>query len=157
LGEEGEMKSTKSLLTCSIGFVILLVGCVIMFRILGNGTNTSSLVTECQLTENNAVIRLYEVHGSSVTTPDSWSVTYQEPSSSKKTIFSAYSSPAVKDIKCEQSEVIFIFYPGDYQEALALDWIRNELVNKPLSFYKSHLKTPEYWDEVSDWKYIMHY
>ena len=72
-------------------------------------------------------------------------------------IFSAYSSPGVKDIKCEQSEVILIFYPGDYQEALSLDWIRNELVYKPLSFYKSHLKTPEYWDEVSDWKYIMRY
>jgi len=63
----------------------------------------------------------------------------------------------VKDIKCEQSEVILVFYPGDYQEALSLDWIRNELINKPLSFYKSHLKTPEYWDKVSDWKYIMRY
>jgi hypothetical protein len=151
------MKSTKSLLTCSIGFVILLVGSVIFFRILGNRTSTNSLVTECQLTESNAMVRLYEVHGSSVTTSDSWSITYQEPSSSKKTIFSAYSSPAVKDIKCEQSEVTLIFYPGDYQESLSLDLIRNELVHKPLSFNESHLKTPEYWDEVSDWKYIMHY
>ena len=151
------MKSTRSLLNCSIGFVVLLVGSAIFCRILGNGTRTDSLVTECQLTENNAVIRLYEVRGSSVTTSDSWSVTYQEPNSFKKTIFSAYSSPGVKDIKCEQSEVILIFYPGDYQEALSLDWIGNELVHKPLSFYKSHLKTPEYWDDISDWKYIMRY
>ena len=151
------MKSTKSLLTCSIGFALLLVGSVIFFRIFGNGTSVNSLVTECQLTENNAMIRLNEVHGSSVTTSDAWSVTYQEPNSLKKTIFSAYSSPGVKDIKCEQSEVILIFYSGDYQESLSLDWIRNELVYKPLSFSKSHLKTPEYWDEVSDWKYIMRY
>ena len=151
------MKSTKSLLNCSVGFVILLVGSIIFFRILGNGTRTNSLVTECQLTENNAMIQLDEDHGSSVTTSDTWSVTYQEPSSSKKTIFSAYSSPAVKDIKCEQNKVTLIFYPGDYQEALSLDWIRDELVYKPLSFSKSHLKTPEYWDEVSDWKYIMRY
>ena len=89
------------------------------------------------------MVRLYEVSGSSVTTSDSWSVTYQQPNSSKKPIFTAYSSPGVKDIKCEQSEVILIFYPGDYQEALSLDWIRNELVYKLLSFYESHLKTQE--------------
>ncbi|MEP6896244.1 MAG: hypothetical protein ABI986_11615 [Chloroflexota bacterium] len=151
------MKSTKSLLNCSIGFVILLVGSVIFLRVLGNRTSANSFVTECQLTENNAIVRLYEVHGSSVTTSDSWSVTYQEPSSIEKTIFSAYSSPGVKNIKCKQSEVILVFYPGDYQESLSLDWIQNELVHKPLSFYKSHLKTPEYWDNVSDWKYIMRY
>jgi len=80
----------------------LCVGSLIYFRILGNETSANSLVMECQLTENNAMVRLYEVRGSSVTTSDSWSVTYQEP-----------------------------------------------------SFAKSHLKTPEYWDEVSDWKYIM--
>ena len=103
------MKPTKSLLNCSIGFAVLLVGSIIFFRILGNGTRTNSLVTECQLTENNAVVRLYEVRGSSVTSSDSWSVIYQEPGSFKKTIFSAYSSPGVKDIKCEQSEVMLIF------------------------------------------------
>ena len=151
------MKSTKSLLTCSIGFVVLLVGSLIFLRILGNETSANSLVMECQLTENNAVVRLYEYHGSSITTSDSWLITYQEPNSLKKTIFSAYSSPPVKNIECEQSEVILIFYPGDYQESLSLDWIRNKLVNKPLSFYKDHLKTPEYWDDISDWKYIMRY
>ena len=151
------MKSTKSLLNCSIGFVALLVGSVIFCRIWGARTSTDSFVKECQLIENKAVVRLYEHHGSSVTTSDSWSVTYQEPDSSENTIFSAYSIPGVKDIDCEQSEVALIFYPGDYQESLTLDWIQNELVHKPLSFYKSHLKTQEYWDNVSDWKYIMHY
>ena len=151
------MKSTKSLLNCSIGFVVLLVGSVILIRILGNGTSADSFITECQLTENNAIVRLYEHHGSSFTTSDSWSVTYQELDSTKKTIFSSYSSPGVKEIKCEQSEVTFVFYPGDYQESISLDWIRNELVHKPLSFYKSHLKTPEYWNEVSEWKYILQY
>ena len=81
------MKSTKSLLNCSVGFVLLLVGSVIFFRIFGNGTRANSLVTECQLTENNAMVRLHEVRGSGVTTSDSWSVAYQEPSSFKKTIF----------------------------------------------------------------------
>ena len=151
------MKSTKSLLNCSIGFIVLLAGSVILGRVLAARTRTDSLVTECQLTENNAVVRLYEHHGSSVTTSDSSSITYQEPGSFKKTIFSAYSSPGVKNIKCERSKVILIFYPGDYQESLSLDWIKNELVHKPLTFYKAHLKTPEYWDEVSDWKYIMRY
>jgi hypothetical protein len=151
------MKSTKSLLNCSIGFAVLLVGSIILFRILGNGGRTNSFVTECQLAENNAVVRLYEHHGSSVTTSDSWLITYQEPNSLKKTIFSAYSSPSVKNIECGQSEVILIFYPGDYEESLSLDWIRNKLVNKPLTFYKDHLKTPEYWDDISDWKYIMRY
>lgn len=109
------------------------------------------------MTENKAIVRLYEVHGSSVTTSDSWLVTYQEPSSPEKTILSAYSSPGMKDINCKQSDVILVFYPGDYQESLPLNWIRNELIHKPLSFYKSHLRSPEYWDEVSGWKYIMQY
>ena len=151
------MKTTKALLTCSIGFVVLLVGSLIFFRILGNRTDANSLITECQFTDGHTVARLYKSNGSSVTTSDSWSVTYQEVESKEKTIFSAYSSPGVKEIVCEQSEVILIFYPGDYQESLSLDWIRSDLVHQPLSFYKSHLKTPEYWDEVSSWKYIMQY
>ena len=101
------------------------------------------------------MVRLYEVRGSSVTASDSWSVTYQEPRAKESTIFGAYSSPAMKDIVCGQNEIILVF--TDDQESLPLDWIRNELVYNPLSFYKSHLKTPEYWDEVSDWKYIMRY
>jgi hypothetical protein len=109
------------------------------------------MLAECQIPNDEGILRLYIIHGSSVTTSDSWTVTYQKSRFKKSTIFSAYSSPGIKDIKCGQDEVVFIFYPNE-PVSIPVSWIKNELIFKPITFSKMELTSPEYREEVSTWK-----
>jgi hypothetical protein len=147
------MKSSKNLLPCSIGTAVVIVGSLMLCGLInkfafGGG---SKLLTECQIPQDEGILRLYTTHGSSVTTADWWKVTYQTSKSKESTIFSSYSSPGIKDIECAQDEVIFIFYPDEHT-AIPISWIKEELIFKPVSFYKSELKSLEYQEEVSTWK-----
>jgi len=115
---------------------------------LGGGRQ---LVAECQIPQDEGILRLYTIHGSSVTTSDSSTVTYQKSGIRESTIFSAYSSPVIKNIECGQDEVIFTFYPNE-PISIPVSWIKSELISKPITFYKMELTSPEYQEKVSTWK-----
>ena len=143
------MKTSKYLLNCSIGIVIALFAC---FLIVGMASNSGTqLLAECELPKDGGVLRLSTTHGSSVTTSDSWTVSYQTSKRKKYTIFSSYSSPGIKNIECGQDQVVFIFYPNE-PIIIPLSWIKEELIFRPVTFYKSELRSPEYREEVSTWK-----
>jgi hypothetical protein len=143
------MKTSKSLLNCSIGIVIALFACMVIGGKIFGGK--SELLAECQIPKDGGVLRLSTAHGSSVTTSDSWTVSYQTSKRKKYTIFSSYSSPGIKNIECGQDEVVFIFYPNE-PITIPLSWIKEELIFRPVMFYKSELRSPEYREEVSTWK-----
>ncbi|HEX2696579.1 MAG TPA: hypothetical protein VHM28_02650 [Anaerolineales bacterium] len=105
---------------------------------------------------NDAIVRLYVFEGSSVTTSPTYSITYEEPKDKEKMIFGAYSSPGVRDIRCEQEQVVLLMYPLDSDDTiiLPLDWVKDELIYKPIQFEYSRLLTHEYSDRVANWKGI---
>ena len=143
------MKTSKSLLTCSIGIVIAMFACFLLVGKVSNGR--TQLLAECQIPKDGGVLRLSVTHGSSMTTSDSWTVSYQTSKRKKYTIFSSYSSPGIKNIECKQDQVVFTFYPNE-PTTIPISWIKEELIFRPVTFYKSELRSPEYREEVSTWK-----
>jgi hypothetical protein len=108
------------------------------------------MVEKCELPGTNAVARLYVLRGSNVTTSHSYYVTFQEGASPEKIIYHAYSSPGVSTIRCEVEAVILLGYHRK-PFVLPLEWIKSELVHKPISFYKLRLESLEYKDKVVNW------
>ncbi len=105
---------------------------------------------QCQIQSNNATVRLYIFNGSSATTSDAYTVTYQKKDRSEKRIFDAYSSPFITDLECEKDQVILFQY--DEKIVLPIRWIENELVHRPLKFQYGQLRSLEYEAEVSTWE-----
>jgi hypothetical protein len=146
------MKTSKSL-PCLIGVAVAMFGSLALCGLIGKiafGDQTQ-LLAECQIPQDEGVLRLYVTHGSSMTTSDSWTVTYQKSKIKKSTIFSSYSSPGIKNIECGQDQVVFTFYPNE-PISIPVSWIKEELIFRPVRFYKSELRSSEYRDEVSTWK-----
>jgi len=105
----------------------------------------------CEIPITESLLRLYHGHGSLATSSDSSSVTYQEsPTAKERRIFYAYSSPFIRDLQCEQEKVVLIgHYETQYQ--IELEWINDELIEKPIKFYKYCLQTEEYKNRITDW------
>ena len=146
-------KPILPLFALSISFVVCVLGSVITFGLIGNSVSRSDLLAHCQMPGNGATLRLFVRRGSSATTSDTYSITYQRPGAVEKGIFSAYSSPFVDDLICEQDQDTLIHDPNK-PVTLSLRLIEEELVNKPLRFYKGELRSPEYRDAVSDWQEV---
>jgi len=146
------MKPSKSpILTCLNVFAVFFLTGVVICGILTQIDIRNSLVSECSFPNNQGKVRLYEYLGSSVTTSDRWIVTFQEPWKEETEIYSAYSSPGIKNIECKEDSVMVIFYPND-QVPIPISWIKEKLVHKPLVFNKARLLSLEYQEEVSTWE-----
>lgn len=151
------MKSRPSLVTCSLILAALILGSVLICGLTRNiFSPPTKPVAMCQMPSNDAIVRLYVFEGSSVTTSPTYSITYEEPKDKEKMIFGAYSSPGVRDIRCEQEQVVLLMYPLDSDDTiiLPLDWVKDELIYKPIQFEYSRLLTHEYSDRVANWKGI---
>ena len=148
------MKSSRSsILTFLIVFAALCLSSVFICGILtqiDNDTRTK-LIAECDFSNSKGKVRLFRIDGSSVTTLDWWRVTYQEPWKEEKTIYSAYGSPAIKNIECKEDHVIFIFHP-DNPTPIPISWIKEKLVHKPLAFNRNRLMSLEYREEICTWE-----
>lgn len=152
------MKNLKSdIKSCSLAIAIIIVSVVGLCGILrGVLPSRRELLAECQIEKNGATIRLYNRIGSSATTSDSSIITYQKTDLKEVTIFSAYSSPGIRDLLCESDQIALIEYAEDKPTIfLPLGWIENELIYEPVRFYKSELTSLEYKEEVSDWNGIV--
>lgn len=109
----------------------------------------------CVFGQENEWVRLYVGGSSHATTSDRYILAYQKAGSSEKIFFSAYSSPTIKELKCGGDQMTIVeFGPNPDTYTISLAWIKDELVNRPLKFYKMTLQTPEYKDKVSTWKGI---
>ena len=72
------MKTSKSLLTCSISIAVAFFASIFLCGFIDRIAfgDQSQLLAECQIPQDEGILRLYVTHGSSMTTSDSWTVTY---------------------------------------------------------------------------------
>lgn len=146
------MKTSRARILSSL--IVIAFLCLIgsgICRISAEKRAQKNMVSECEIPISGEKVRLYMTQGSSVTTSDSYRVTFQAPRKNEVKIYSAYSSPAIKSIACEDTSVIFTFYP-DNSVSIPVSWIKEKLVHTPLTFYKLKLTSPEYQEEVSHWE-----
>jgi len=109
------------------------------FRLVSRGKNLE-LIAQCTLS-SNITVREYIYHSSGgATTSDSNSVYIQKDKSLfEREIWSAYSSPFISDIKCDKDSLIIntdSYLPEQRYFKFSSEPLENELVKKPISFYK---------------------
>jgi hypothetical protein len=105
----------------------------------------------CQIPGTNEVIRFFFLDSiGGATTSDAYRVTFQDGTALEKTIFHAYSSPAIEKVECQNDAVVLLGY-GQTPMILPVQWIKESLIYKPLDFYKNRLESLEYQDQVRSW------
>ncbi len=108
----------------------------------------------CYVPSSSITVRFY-YHDSigGATVSDSVSVTYQDGETPETLIFSAYSSPIITSINCNENAII-LNQLHDAPIVLPLSWVQTALLREPLRFYKGKLETMAYADDVRDWKSV---
>ncbi len=109
----------------------------------------------CEIPGTDAVIRFYRVESrGGATTSDGYRVTFQDAATDERAIFHAYSSPGISAIECQKEAVVLLDYHRD-PIIISLQWIKSDLIHRPLEFYKGILNDLEYQEEVRDWGDVM--
>lgn len=107
---------------------------------------THQLVSTCQLNDN-IIIREYISRGSHATTSDANSIYAQIKNYPiERLIWSAYSSPFVKEIECLENNLIIKTTSNDPDFMVyefSIEKIRIDLINEPIKIYKGRYHTEE--------------
>ena len=146
----------KILLTLSqivLGFLVLYFLRNIFFNVqrltnfyLVGSRNSVHLIDDCKL-NNDITVRAYVAYGSSVTTSDSNSVYVQVGQYPfERPIWSAYSSPSIEEMNCEEGNLIINtgYYIPEYAlYKFSAEQITTNLINNPIRIYKGRYLTEE--------------
>jgi hypothetical protein len=94
-------KSGFPLFGATLVLIACILGCITICGLAANWISPGEeLLAQCQMPVNGAKVRLYVCRGSSLTTSDCYSITYQRPGKAEAVIFSAYSSPFINRPLC---------------------------------------------------------
>jgi hypothetical protein len=110
----------------------------------------------CNFPSTTAWVRLYIDDGTLATGHTEYVVTYQDDHIEEAIIFYSVSSPFIESVECKNRKLILITNEINAPSMeLDLDWVTKELVQSPLTFYKSKLQSLQYASRVKGWPLIV--